>query len=384
MKPFRVIPVLFLIAFLTSELLAIPAFARKYNMSCATCHSPVPRLKAYGEDFAGNAFQLEGEEPPRYTRDTGDETLTLLREIPIAVRFDAYLRYRQQPSDRSDFQSPYLIKLLSGGKIANDVAYYFYFFLGERGKVAGLEDAYVMFNNVLGIDFDVYVGQFQASDPLFKRELRLSLEDYQIYKVRPGLSAIDLTYDRGIMLTYGLETGTDIMVQVLNGSGIGAADASRNFDTDKHKNGMFRVSQSLGKALRVGGFAYVGKEESIGRLNSTTMAGPDLTLSTEHLEVNIQYVYREDTNPYFRSFDDLTATGGGFAEAILTPDGDDSKWYAVLLLNSITSDYPGFDCRTMTVHGSYLLARNLRLAAEWTYDDVVDAHSISLGLVTGF
>ena len=30
-----------------------------------------------------------------------------------------------------------------------------------------------------------------------------------------------LTYDSGIMLTYGFESGTDLALQVVNGSGIG-------------------------------------------------------------------------------------------------------------------------------------------------------------------
>ncbi len=34
-----------------------------------------------------------------------------------------------------------------------------------------------------GINF--FVGQFQASDPLFKGELRLTLEPYKIYGVKP-------------------------------------------------------------------------------------------------------------------------------------------------------------------------------------------------------
>ena len=40
----------------TSE--AVPAFARKYRMSCTTCHAPAPRLKSYCDDFEGNAFML--------------------------------------------------------------------------------------------------------------------------------------------------------------------------------------------------------------------------------------------------------------------------------------------------------------------------------------
>ena len=56
---------------------AIPAFARKYQFSCSTCHAPVPRLKPFGEAFAARGFRLEdpSQEPPRATYDVGDPTL---------------------------------------------------------------------------------------------------------------------------------------------------------------------------------------------------------------------------------------------------------------------------------------------------------------------
>lgn len=50
--------------------------------------------------------------------------------------------------------------------------------------MAGLEDAYVQFTDVGGSGVSVIAGQFQVSDPLFKRELRLEYEDYQPYRVR--------------------------------------------------------------------------------------------------------------------------------------------------------------------------------------------------------
>ena len=57
---------------------AIPAFARKYGFSCSTCHIAAPKLKAYGDEFAGNAFQLPDEdEPVRAFRDVGDDRLLL-------------------------------------------------------------------------------------------------------------------------------------------------------------------------------------------------------------------------------------------------------------------------------------------------------------------
>jgi len=58
------------------ELLAMPAFARKYQMTCKTCHSPFPKLKAYGEEFAGNGFVIKDKDAPRYYVDTGDDFLS--------------------------------------------------------------------------------------------------------------------------------------------------------------------------------------------------------------------------------------------------------------------------------------------------------------------
>ena len=47
---------------------AIPAFARQHKISCTTCHAPFPRLKDFGEEFAGNGFAMPEEENAREFR----------------------------------------------------------------------------------------------------------------------------------------------------------------------------------------------------------------------------------------------------------------------------------------------------------------------------
>ena len=220
---------------------AIPAFARKYSLSCTTCHAPsAPALKPYGDEFAGNGFRLPEEQSPRYFMKTGDDKLSLLRELPIAVRLDGFASYNLDGYERVDFASPYIVKLLSGGELSDRVSYYFYFYFSERGEVAGVEDAFLMYNDLFGIDLDIYLGQFQVSDPLFKRELRLSLEDYMLYTSKIGTSGIDLTYDKGMMVTLGLPSGTGVTLEVVNGNGIGEAHR-RVFDNDKYKNVFGKV-----------------------------------------------------------------------------------------------------------------------------------------------
>ncbi len=86
--------------FLAGQSSAIPAFARKYDMSCSTCHAPIPKLKPYGEEFAGNGFQLADKEAPRFLRETGDDELLLMRELPFALRLEGpvYTRLWSSPA----------------------------------------------------------------------------------------------------------------------------------------------------------------------------------------------------------------------------------------------------------------------------------------------
>ena len=371
------------------SLQAMPAFARKYSMSCKTCHAPFPKLKPYGEEFAGNGFVIKDKDTPRDTIDTGDAALSLLRNLPIALRLEGFLAWNNANVRQTDFLAPYLLKFLSGGAIAKNIAYYFYFFLSERGEVAGIEDAFVMFNELFGSDLDLYVGQFQISDPLFKREVRLPFEDYQIYRVTPGDSRLNLTYDRGVMLTYGFPTGTDVTFEVLNGTGIGEANVFRGFDDDPYKNVLLRVSQEVAPAFRIGAFGFLGKERPDETVNSVTMFGGDATLSVKPFELNVQYVERRDSNPYFATILPIekVMTRGAFAELIFMPRGIDSRWYAAGLFNWVDSDQLDLRYTAATAHVGYLLRRNMRLTAEATYafrGPYPEHVKVGTGLILGF
>src|SRR6267143_7316984 len=42
---------------------AIPAFARRYDVSCHFCHDGYPKLNAMGQRFRERGFRMEKEEP---------------------------------------------------------------------------------------------------------------------------------------------------------------------------------------------------------------------------------------------------------------------------------------------------------------------------------
>lgn len=385
------------IAILASDVLAIPAFARKYNMTCKTCHSPFPALKPYGEEFAANGFVLKDQDAPRYFLDTGDPELSLLRDVPLAFRLEGYVTYNQSNLEKSDFNAPLLFKILSGGAITKDVAYYVYYIL-ENGEPGKIEDAWLMFNDLFGSKLDFTIGQFQVSDPIFKRELRLTRDDYYIYKVKPGLSNVDLTYDRGIILNYGFESGTDLTIEVVNGNGIGEG-VSNIFDDDKYKNFAGRISQDIGENFRVGGLGYWGKEERespLGDFNATNelwMLGFDATISFEPMELNIQFLERKDKDPLFFGNEASSfysdppqnlKTRGAFGEIIYRPEGDASKWYGVAIFNWIESDFRELNLKQLGVHFGYVLRRNIRLVAEYSHNFTVKYGKMNLGFVSAF
>jgi len=374
---------------------AIPAFARKYQISCQVCHSPaMPVLKPFGDEFAGNGFRMTDYESPRYFIQTGDDRLSLFRELPLAIRVDGFATVNFNNEGTLDFGAPFVVKILSGGELSDKLSYYFYFLFNERGSIAGLEDAFLMYSDAFGSGINFFVGQFQVSDPLFKGELRLTLEPYKIYGVKPENSSIDLKYDRGIMFDRSFATGTTIVGQIINGCGIGEASEGYLFDKDKYKNFMLRLNQSLGKNISIGFFGYTGKEVIREYLpdpytSEIKMYGPDVAIDIDgKLMVNMQYVWRTDSEVYDIDAEEMLTditTRGGFAEVIYAPKGDMSKWYMAGLVNLVESQINNLDYHSATLHFGYLVRRNVRAVAEGTYIFSGTPYAkASLGFVSAF
>jgi hypothetical protein len=389
-----IIAIFFLIVIFEKRCNAIPAFARKYQISCQVCHAPaMPRLKGFGEEFANNGFRLKEYESPRYFVPTGDDRLSLFRELPLAFRIDGFASYNFNKEEKTDFASPFILKILSGGEMSDKLSYYFYFLMNEKGSIVGVEDAFLMYRNLFNTGVSFYIGQFQASDPLFKSELRYTLEPYKIYGASPGNSTVSLKYERGIMFEKGFSSGTSLLAEVVNGSGLGEAGESAIFDKDKYKNFMLRLSQSLGKKLSIGAFGYTGKEDlldTIGSFTSNiTMFGPDIKINfDDKFILGVQYVYRTDSD-VFNELDGTkqkdVITQGGFGEITFSPKGEMSKWYLTGLFNWVESNLKILNYKAITLHGGYLVRRNFRFVTEYTWQFSGNTYGkVNAGFVMAF
>lgn len=371
---------------------AIPAFARRYKVSCQVCHNPIPKLTDFGFQFAGNGYRMAPGEDPSDTISTGDELLALLEDVPLALRLEMYTQGYANGDAATDFQYPYGIKMLSGGAVTKSISYYFYTFLVERGDIGGVEDAFLHFNDIGGAPVDLAVGQFQVSDPLFKRELRLEFEDYAVYRARLGDVPVDLTYDRGLMGVVDA-AGFTVTAELLNGGGIGVAQANRRYDTDASKNVFLHITRDLAAPLRLGVGGYYGRSHGGGTTNETGMLTVDGTVTLGPLELNGQYVHRRDNEPTFTLGEREVRMNGGFGELIVRPAN--SRFYGFVLYNLVTANRPLLDVREggptdakryQSISGGigHALRRNFRVSGEVTFDIEAEAGRLTFGIVTAF
>ncbi|MDK1031217.1 MAG: hypothetical protein QGD94_04360, partial [Planctomycetia bacterium] len=134
-----VVVVALLLAFV-GEASAIPAFARKYKTSCATCHEAFPRLNAVGESFRLNGFKFADDD--LYIKDEpvemGDDAYKKIwpkaiwpsdipGQVPLSVLFTS--RYTMDAgatkTARSQFEFPNTAKLLGAGSMGDNISFFF-------------------------------------------------------------------------------------------------------------------------------------------------------------------------------------------------------------------------------------------------------------------
>jgi len=163
-----------------TESLAIPAFARKYDLSCVACHAAFPRLNAFGEQFVDNNYRLPNWKDGTVTG--GDDMMALPKSVPLALRAQAYTQYRDARA----------IDVDTGEEVSANT--YFYGIFAEKGGNGEviIEDAWFSYDNLFDTDIGLMLGQYQVSDLMFPRETRMTFQDFMVYRMA------GLTYDRGL------------------------------------------------------------------------------------------------------------------------------------------------------------------------------------------
>lgn len=322
---------------------AVPAFARKYQTSCQTCHAMFPKLNAFGE-----AFRLRGYRMPGQTED-------MVKEKPISLGAPAYKRLWPEAiwpgeissavplavnikladintstrnddgsvtSVRNDLQFPQEVNIFAAGTLGDHVSY-----LGEvtfhespdSSVAVELEHAHMGFDSPFGPEdlFHFRIGKFAPNLVDGFQEMWLSTNAHidSLFSYNPigsnggaGLggdaspAAISLpALVRGIE-GYGIIQHRAMWVAgIANGIGPSATDTSGRFDGNNAKDLYARFDYKIGgmgldgdtggqpvpdknwrdNSLRLGVFTYRG-DGSGSDFPMTTLGGLDTKIQDVH------------------------------------------------------------------------------------------------------
>jgi len=311
------------------EAAAIPAFARKYQLGCNTCHTVFPQLTRFGRDFRDNGFrtpdqiesllrQRSGTEPPAGSSEVSAEDFWsfIPDDVPLSVQGKLHGVIDPKGDVKTDIQVEEL-RLQSGGTFTPRVSYYLHHHLVEEGEPGELYTAWISFNNLLGSRWlNVTVGQIEL--PLsFSPEIeRPSSFAYLAFDRTLGSNPFNLSRPQlGLQVFGQSEGGTKLWAGLANGFGLAVNEATETFDNNTFKDVYARVTQEIGEHY-FGGFVYAGRAPVTATEGHTddrfVRVGGDVFLYSTRAAVYGVVMYARDSNPLVtgepRSFT------GGFIE----------------------------------------------------------------------
>jgi len=309
------------IAATASPAFAIPAFARKYQTSCQTCHIIFPKLNAFGE-----AFRLRGYRMPA-------ETEEMVKEPPVSLGAPAYKRLWPKAvwpgaisshtplavnvkmaavnssslnedgsvtSVKNDLQLPQEVNIFGAGTLGDHISYLTELTFGEGADssvAVEIEHARINFDSPFGPEdlFHFRVGKFAPNLVAGFQEMWISTDAGidSLFNYNPiglsggtGLGAEEVSPNpiglpaivRGIE-GYGIIGHRALWVAgIANGVGPAPGDGSGRFDGNNAKDVYARFDYKIGgmgldgdmggrptpdqnwqdNSLRLGVFAYRG------------------------------------------------------------------------------------------------------------------------------
>ncbi len=297
---------------LAPRAMAIPAFARKYGTSCATCHNNFPELNDFGEAFKKNGFKFPkddetfAKQPPVLLGAPAQRQMfpravypgEIPGSLPIGFRFNGFASYNnKRPAaagfvPRSDLFTPNTFTLIAAGSLGENLSFWIDddISVSGEGSQGGLGDGYLKVNDVgryLKLPKDtlnVRFGQFELDLP-FSDARSINATGYDIYDQASVAGSLGTTNNpfifsepqRGIEIGgYPNDGNFSWSVTMTNGSNADVAARntkdvyvriSQKFNLERDSKVRHEV-QAAGPSgprdhtsIRLGGFYYYGNNE---------------------------------------------------------------------------------------------------------------------------
>jgi len=190
---------------------AIPAFSRKYQTSCTTCHSNFPELNDFGEAFKKNGFKFPKDddtfvkEPPvllgsKAQKEAFPEAVypgEIPGSVPVGFRYSGFFNWNaKQPKPlqaagfvpQTDLFAPNTFTVIAAGSMGQNLSFWIDddISTGGSGSEGGLGDGYLKYNDLGHIfklpknSLNVRFGQFELDLP-FTQARTIYASDYDVY-----------------------------------------------------------------------------------------------------------------------------------------------------------------------------------------------------------
>ncbi|HSZ20998.1 MAG TPA: hypothetical protein VK770_14490 [Candidatus Acidoferrum sp.] len=349
---------------------AIPAFARKYDMPCSSCHEAWPKLSPFGQAFKDNGYQLGNErdapiyQHPSYWPITFRITPNWHRESTNRVAVDGAAPgstvENEITTDGFDWSG---LDIHTAGTLAKNISFYVLPSSDSTGAFH-FESVWARLDNLLGSSwFNIKFGKFEL-DNLQSEKRILTLSNvggiYQNYHfqplVTPGAAGNALVsenlYRNGIgdnqvgveWMGHSKDDRTRVSAALVNSNdgqpNFTSTNGAENFPTGKSYNGYFAASRgfevgSLG-LQRVGGFAYIGQEPTYFQFTSggAGIAGTGIGNKGFYRAglIGMWYVKKFDvTTMYFHGWDSAFLGSNTAANQPLPAGAQAPSWNGALI-----------------------------------------------------
>jgi hypothetical protein len=322
---------------LSGEASAIPAFARKYDTSCQTCHVPFPRLNPFGEAFRRNGYRFPAGEDEEATKEA---TIALGHEahkkvfpqevwpgsipanIPLAAIMAGRVDLAPKPANETDPE-------VSFANLAGNFGLRLSTTFGETFSVWVGADVNAATANSAQITLDrafLFIKPF--ADPVLNLRIGrfepglLGLSMHRMIGLAPWMTTTPVR-DNSFALE-PLQMGIEVTGVVGRGrlsytAGVVEGGGDRiNADKDAYarlsvKIGGMRLDGVGGakdslpwreKSLQIGAFGYFGRAalgdpKTASQEDTFTLVGGDLHLTLRDLGLTVAGSYGRNRNPSF-------------------------------------------------------------------------------------
>ena len=282
----------------------VPSFARRYGLSCSTCHTVFPALTEYGRLFRAKGYRLpgadmeRGERPlplgsPAETPEGRRGSQIPFIDIPATsvASFQVLSDFRYSPDEdvQAEFTGISSVGLIFGGGMGQYFSFFGNVALLEDGEFEGIDRLFVQYNRSLALN--VRVGQFEPRAIAFsnhRRMLRITPYLNGVFPILPSQNFFGFSPNQKGIEAFGRVPGPGGLgefayaIGLINGEPGGAfealegsegpagelvegleeayAESGGEFDFNNQKDYYARLNYGtwLRGAVSVGGFDYRG------------------------------------------------------------------------------------------------------------------------------